>query len=294
MTTISGPFGPDLRGRCFAGARLDSVSLAGRDVRGADFTDADLRGADLSGIRAGMSRGWTALLVVGSLALSIGLGVVAGLCAQFLSAMYVDDDTRRRLVVVFVVAALAAVLIAGIWKGLLFATRHVLPVAAALAIAAAAIGALSGIGTGAGGMLALVFLALATVIVTLSVLVRATAGTAGGLYFAIVAIAGGLAGGAVGGGAIAAAVAIGAMLMARRSARLEAAFPALARITAAVASRGGTRFRGADLAGANLEHARLVACDFRGANLRGARLDHATVRLCRFDPAAPTGTPAAS
>jgi MFS family permease len=284
----------DLRGRCFAGARLVSVSLAGRDVRGADFTDADLRGADLSYVRAGMSRGWTALLVVGSLALSIGLGVVVGLCARFLHAMYANDDPRYRLVVVFVVAALIAVLIAGIWKGLQFATRRVLPVAAALAIAAGAAGAISGIGTGAGGMLALVFLALATVIVTLSVLVRATAGTAGGLYFTIVAIAGGLAGGAVGGGVIAAAVAIGAMLMARRSARIEAAFPVLSRVIAAIASRGGTRFCDADLAGANLEHARLVACDFRGANLRGARLDRATVRLCRFDPVARPGTSSAS
>jgi uncharacterized protein YjbI with pentapeptide repeats len=68
----------------------------------------------------------------------------------------------------------------------------------------------------------------------------------------------------------------------------------LSRVIAAIASRGGTRFRGADLAGANLEHARLVACDFRGANLRGARLDRATVRLCRFDPVAAPGTPSAS
>ncbi len=287
MTTTTEPFAPDLRGRCFTGARLASASLAGRDVRGADFTEADLRGADLSHIRAGMSRGWTALLVLGSLALSIALGVVVGLCARFLHAMYVSDDPRRRLEVVFVIAALLAVLIAGIWKGLWFATRHVLPVAAALAVAAGAIAAITGLGTGEGALLALVFLALATVIVTLSVLVRATAGTAGGLYFAIVAISGGLAGGAAGGGLIAAAVAIGAMLMARRSARLEAAFPLLSRVTAAIASRGGTRFRGADLAGANLEHARLVACDFRGANLRGARLDRATARLCRFDPVTP-------
>ena len=294
MTTTPAPLGLDLRGRCFAGAHLASVSLAGRDVRGADFTDADLRGADLSHVRAGMSRGWTALLVAGSLGLSISLGAVAGMCARFLYAMYADEDTRGRLVVVFVVAAILAVLIAGIWKGLWFATRHVLPVAAALAIAAGAIGALSGIGTGAGGMLALVFLGLATVIVTLSVLVRATSGTAGGLYFTSVAIAGGLAGGAAGGGAIAAAVAIGAMLMARRAARSEAAFPLLSRGTAAVASRGGTRFRGADLTGASFEHARLGACDFRGAELRGARLDRGAVRLCRFDPVAAPGTPAAS
>jgi hypothetical protein len=280
------PLASDLRGRRFTGARLASVSLAGRDLRGADFTDADLRGADLSQVRTGMSRGWAALLVVGSLALSIALGAVVGACARFLHAMFTSDDVRLRLVVVFVVAAVLAFLIAGIWKGLRFATRHVLPVAAALAIAAGAIGAISGIGTGTGGLLGLVFLALAAVIVALSVLARATAGTTGGLPFAIVAIAGGLAGGATGGGLIAAAVAIGAMLMARRSGHIEAAFPLLSRLTIAVASRGGTRFRGANLAGANLADARLVACDFRGANLRGARLDRATVRLCRFDPVA--------
>jgi hypothetical protein len=280
-------FATDLRGRHFVGARLGSVSLPGRDVRGADFTGADLRGADLSQIRAGMSRGWAALLVVGSLALSIALGAVVGGCARFLHSMYTSDDVRYRLVVVFVVVAVLAFLIAGIWRGLWFATRRVLPVAAALAIAAGAAGAISGIGTGASGLLALVFLALAAVIVALSVLARATAGTAGGPSFAIVAIAGGLAGGAMGGGVIAAAVAIGAMLMARRSARLDAAFPLLSRITIAVASRGGTRFRNADLAGANLEGARLIACDFRGANLLGARLDRATVRLCRFDRGEP-------
>jgi hypothetical protein len=285
-------FPSDLRGRCFVGARLGSASLQGRDVRGADFTGADLRGADLSHIRAGMSRGWAALLVVGSLALSIALGAVVGTCARFLHSMYVGDDMRRRLVVVFVVVAVLAFLIAGIWKGLWFATRRVLPVAAALAIAAGAFGVITGIGTGASGLLALVFVALAAVIVALSVLVRATAGTTGGLAFSIVAIAGGLAGGATGGGVIAAAVAIGAMVMARRSARLDAAFPALSRVTTAVASRGGTRFRDANLAGANFEHARLVACDFRGANLRGARLDRAAVRLCRFDPVDPAlGSP---
>jgi uncharacterized protein YjbI with pentapeptide repeats len=38
-------FVKDLRGRRFIDARLGSVSLPGRDVRGADFTGADLRGA---------------------------------------------------------------------------------------------------------------------------------------------------------------------------------------------------------------------------------------------------------
>src|SRR5262249_57559274 len=114
-------------------------------------------------------------------------------------------------------------------------------------------------------------------------------GARGGLWCRMGASGGGVRGGAMGGGLIAAAVAIGAMLMARRSARLDAAFPLLSRITTAVAGRGGTRFRDANLAGANLEHAQLVACDFRGAELRGARLDRATVRLCQFDRVDPPG-----
>jgi uncharacterized protein YjbI with pentapeptide repeats len=73
------------------------------------------------------------------------------------------------------------------------------------------------------------------------------------------------------------------MIMARRSQKAEARYPMLTRATAAIACRGGTHFRNANLSGANLEHAHLVACDFRGANLDHARLDGAELRLCRFD-----------
>jgi hypothetical protein len=278
------PFTSDVRRRCLVGARLPSASLAGLDLRGADLTDADLHGADLSRIRSGMSRGWAALLVTGSLLLSIALGVLVGICVRALQSMYASDDVRQRFVALFVVASLLVFLAVGIWRGLRFATRNVLPVTAALAVAAGVIGVISGTGTGIGGLVVLVFLALAAVIVALSVLMRAVAGTTGKLVFSIVAIAGGLAGGTMGGGLTASVVAISAMLMARRSARLEAAYPVLARTTAAIASRGGTRFRNANLAGANLAEARLVACDFRGANLAGARFDGATLRLCRFDP----------
>jgi hypothetical protein len=134
------------------------------------------------------------------------------------------------------------------------------------------------------------FLAFVTLVVALSVLVRVLAGTAGNLVFALVAVAGGLAGGVSGGGLPAAAIAIGAMLMARRSAKIEAEFPLLKRTVAAIASRGGTSFRHANLAGANLADARLVACDFRGASLTGARFDHCTMRACRRDHTVPDET----
>ena len=285
------PSTPYIHGRCLREARLSSASLAGLDLRGVDLTGADLHGADLSRIRSGMSRYWAALLVTGSLLLSIALGAITGICAHTLQSMYASDDVRRRFVAMFVVAALLVFLAGGIWRGVGFASRNVLPVTAALAISAGLIAVISGTGTGIGGLIALVFLALAAAIVVLSVVVRAVAGSVGKLVFSIVAIAGGLAGGAMGGGLTAAAAAIGAMLMARRSARLETAYPVLARATSAIASRGGTRFRNANLAGANLTEAKLVACDFRGANLASARFDRVTLRLCRFDPGVtiPTG-----
>lgn len=276
-------FPPDVRGRSLAGARLPATSLAGLDVRGTDFTGADLHGADLSRIRSGMSRGWAALLGIGSLVLSVAIGLVTGACARTLKAMYTSGDVRQQMIALFVEATLIVFLVAGIWKGLRYATDNVLPVTAALAVAAGVIGIVTGTGSGRGGLVALMFVALAAVIVAVAVFARAVAGASGKLVFAVVAISGGLAAGAVDGGVTATVVTVGAMLMARRSANLEAEYPLLARTTATIASRGGTRFRNANLAGANLEHARLVACDFRGANLTGARLDRASARLCRFD-----------
>lgn len=271
----------NVRGRSFAGAQLASAALAGEDVRGTDFTGADLHDADLSNIRAGMSRGWATWIILGSLVISIALGVLIGACARYLGTMFTSGDVRARMAALYVISALLVFLVAGIWKGLRYATYQVLPVTAALAVAAALSAVVSGAGTGLVALLTIVFLALAAVVVTLAVLVRATAGTAGKLAFALVAISGALAAGAAGGGVFATAIAISAMVMARRSARIEALYPGLARATAAIACRGGTRFRDADLRGANFDHARLFACDFRGAKLDGAHLDHATMHLCR-------------
>jgi hypothetical protein len=271
----------NVRGRSFAGAQLASAALAGEDVRGTDFTGADLHDADLSNIRAGMSRGWATWIILGSLVISIALGVLIGACARYLGTMFTSGDVRARMAALYVISALLVFLVAGIWKGLRYATYQVLPVTAALAVAAALSAVVSGAGTGLVALLTIVFLALAAVVVTLAVLVRATAGTAGKLAFALVAISGALAAGAAGGGVFATAIAISAMVMARRSARIEALYPGLARATAAIACRGGTRFRDADLRGANFDHARLFACDFRGAKLDGAHLDHATMQLCR-------------
>jgi hypothetical protein len=262
---------------------MTTVSLAGADLRGADFSGADLHDADLSNIRTGMSRGWGAVVFIASTLLSLILGVVVGLGMRALHTMYISGDTRLQMCAMFVWASMLVFLVAGIWRGLAYATYDVLPVTAALAVAAGLIAVISRAGTGVAAALALAFLAGAAGVIGLCVLARAASGAGGTLFFMITSIGGALAAGAMGGGAGATIIAISAMLMARRSRKLEASFPLLTRTTAAIASRGGTHFRNANLAGANLARARLIACDFRGARLDGAKLDGAELRLCRFD-----------
>jgi len=273
----------DLRGRSLQGARLPLASFAGSDLRGVDFSGANLCAADLSRVRTGMSRSWTALVGAGSLALSIAVGALSGIAGNFLHGLLASDDLRQRGVGVFVAVGLFVYLAVGMWKGLLMATRTVLPVVAALAVSSGVVAVVSGVGTGIGALAILAFTLLAVAIVLLSVFARAVAGTAGVLFFAVVAISGALTGRALGGGIAALAVAIGAMIMARRSARREDAFPLMARISTAIACRGGTCFRHADLSGALFQGALLVACDFRGAQLAGARFVDARIKLCRFD-----------
>jgi hypothetical protein len=262
---------------------MTTVSLSGADLRGADFHGADLHDADLSRVRTGMSRGWAALLFIGSASLSLALGIVVGLGSRTLHAMLASNDARLHMCAMFVLASMLVFAVAGIWRGLRFATYDVLPVTAALAVAAGIIAVITRAGTGIAAALALVFVAAAAAMIGLCVLVRATGGASGKLFFMVTSIVGALAAGAAGGGVGATIVVMSAVLMAKRSEKLEARYPMLARATAAIASRGGTCFRNANLAGANLERAHLVACDFRGANLERAKLDGAELRLCRFD-----------
>jgi hypothetical protein len=263
---------------------MSTLSLAGADLRGADFSGADLHDADLSNVRTGMSRTWAAVVFLASALFSLALGVVVGLGARTLRTMLASSDPRLQMGAMFVASSLIVFLVAGIWRGLRAAACEVLPVTAALAIAAGVIAVITRAGTGIGAALALVFLAVAAAVIGSCVLARATAGAIGKLFFMVTSIAGALAAGEAGGGIGATIVVMSAMIMARRSEKLEARYPALARATAAIACRGGTHFNGANLAGANLEHAHLVACDFRGANLDHARFDGAELRLCCFDP----------
>lgn len=275
--------GRDLRGQSFEDQDLDGAVFRAADVRGASFKGARLRGADLREVRAGMSRGRRAAIVIAALAASIALGVVAGRAGDFLHRLITGGSERQRLLGVLLAVELLVFIGVTVWKGLGVAVRHVLPRVLAIAVIVGVTAIVTGVGTGKGAYAMLAFATLTAAIVALGSLARAVAGTTSGLLFAVVAIAGALSGALVGGRLTATVIAVGAMLAGRRTLKGKDPDAALTRLSAIVASRGGTSFRGADLSGATFESARLESADFRGARLDGASLDRADIRFCVFD-----------
>ena len=268
---------------------LSRSILRGADLRGVDLTGARLRGADLSRMRGGLTRRWTVLVLLGTFLLLGGIGALAGVAGSALHEAIATGDSPRRAMGILLAAMLAVFLVAGIWKGLRWATRHLLPLTAALAATAGLWLMLSGAGAGPVALAVVGFLPLVAAILVLGELARALAAISGGFFFfAVVAGAGAMTGSFSGGGVAALTIAIGAMLMARRTRRRRDGFPMLARMSAAVACHGGTRLRDADLTGASLAGAHLVGCDFRGARLVGAHFEGAEIHLCRFGSAANT------
>lgn len=259
-------------------------SFAGADLRGVSFEGASLAGANLSGAQTGMRTRWKLVLVGVALLVSIALGVATGLGTKSLRSLLESGEPRKVSLALNAFAALLVLIVAGIWKGGDFALRNVLPVIAAMVVAAALIAIVTGVGSGAGAVAVLGVVLLGLAVVGLGAIVRAVAGTVATATFAVVAIAGGLAGGFVGGGLAAVIIAVSAMLIGRRTLRATAKYPRMSRWCVEIACKRGTRFRDADLSGADFSRADLTACDFRGANLRGARIeDAAQMRMCLFD-----------
>lgn len=283
--------GEDLRGRDLSGRDLQRASLHGADLRGANLRGADLRDADLSDVRAGMRRGWSVVTFVAALAISIGAGVAAGYAGRLLEHVVRSPLLPSRALGLFVAASLAVLLATAALRGLAFAFTRVLPVI----VCAAALGAIAAVASGAGtghALLAVIaFVCVVALILVLATLARLVAGGVGAFFFLVVAVCGALSSVAIGGGLTATAVAVAAMVAGQRALHGALGFPMLVRFATALAVRGGTSFRDADLRGARLTRARLSACDFRGAKLEGASLDDAELRLSLFDgepPRVPT------
>jgi hypothetical protein len=209
--------------------------------------------------------------------------VLAGYAGRLLQRLITADEPRVRAVGSFVLASLFVFLLIAATLGLRVAVRYALPVLLALA-AAVGVGFLAfGLGTGIGALAAIVLVLGMVAIVLLASLARTLGGTSNMMLFAVVAISGALSGTLLGGGLAATLIAVLTMLIGRRALKTHAAYPGLSRVTSAVACRGGTSFRGADLTGANLQGAHLRCCDFRGAKLQYVQFEPAEVHLCRFE-----------
>ncbi len=265
------------------GRNLRGADLHGADLRGVDLGDSDLRDADLREIRTGPTPRTAVALVVGALAVSAGLGAVAGIAGARVADLIGSSDAVSRSLGVLLGGAIAVYLIALVWKGARYTVRAVLPPIAALAIASAVIAIASGAGTGAHVVAFAVLITLTAAIAVLGALARTAAGTLGPVAFFVVAIAGAVVGKLEGGGLVAAAIAIAAMIAGQRALHGHEEFAPLERGAAILMARGGTSFARADLRGAHFEGARLVDCDFRGARLDGAHLDRAATTHCIFD-----------
>lgn len=150
-------------------------------------------------MRTGLTPRSKTLLVLAALALSIALGLVTGVGAQRLLALFASNEPRKVALALQASAGLIVFLAAALWTGGANATRWVLPVVSAMYVSAAAIAIATGVGTGTGALAVLGFVLVAVAVIALAALARAGAGLVGKVPFALVALSGGLAGGLVGG-----------------------------------------------------------------------------------------------
>jgi hypothetical protein len=274
------------RGRFFGGQRLEHAEFAEHDLRGASFAGADLHDADFTHARTGMRPAWALGLTVVGLFASVAIGVLSGWLGQKLHRMLADPAIKPAALTVIV--ELALFMAVAIVRGLARAVREVFIPLLALAAVLGVVAIASGAGTGRGALAFALFTGVSVLVVTLGAAARAMGGATSSLFFFVVAVAGAIAGKLSGGGWLAVAIAFSCMLIGRRALKEDARYLGMSRLTALIACRGGTSFRGADLSGARFSDTRLVACDFRGAKLDAARFDRASLRLCLFDGADPT------
>lgn len=277
--------GEALRERALAGARFHGMDLREVDLRGTDLSRADLSSADLRGARPGLTRRWSWVLVPSALLVSLGCGVAAAYAAHVLARAFGSEVLVTRAMGVFVAVALALFLAVAVLRGLRLATLRVLPAEMILIAVLGLVAIATGAGTGHLALLGLAFLLVAGLIVVFAIAARALGGTAGKAAFTLVALSGAALGAALGGGLVATLIAIAALLAAQRALHGAEGFPLLERTLAHIAAHGGTNLREADLRGARLDGARLLATDLRGAKLEPTQLEAADVRLCLVDRA---------
>lgn len=287
-----------IRDRRFRGAELAQANFAGADLRGADFSGAHLIGCDFSHSRCGLSRWWTGGLLCGAFFAALVCGGVFGFAgavpssSPYILTPYFPAAARPFIVVSTILMALApvaALLRRGIFVALgVFAvltalvalggalvpspeyTALNLVILMAIGGSLAAVVALAGI---TAIMLALGGKWYATFIIGCAGLAAAPAMVEG-----IRGVVSSPASGQQDPAAAVYLVGVGFLagflgaswFVARKALASDPRFAFVRQLATGILTRGGTKFRGADLTGCNFRDANLDHADLREAKLTHA------------------------
>jgi uncharacterized protein YjbI with pentapeptide repeats/uncharacterized protein (DUF697 family) len=273
--------GQYLRGRSFKGQDLTGANFSRADIRSADFSGANLTGANFNYAKAGLTDVWKAVLLAGLLTLAF----LSGGFALIFSILVTHKTFALTTSSVGAIATPSVILLLTILAfAALFALREGFNTVEALLLNGMVIATVISttllgyqptwgvaISVGTLAIIAAVFLAESVaIIVTSAEIVQGTiAGAAtGAIALVVAAVSANIAGspawlplGAVGLG----------IYVAWRAITGDEIDRSIRNLALAIASTGGTSFRGSNLIDTNFAQSRLNSTDFREATLTRAR-----------------------
>jgi hypothetical protein len=255
----------NLQRKSFKGQNLADADFSGADLRGADFTGAVLTNANFSKCKTGLVPSSVVLIFIFSLIISLLSGYIAMLTGLTIQVMLNSPETETAgyitigLILLFILLA--------IWKG---GKNTVISIAVTIlaALVTGMIFFLSGAGTGMGSLYCTFALILFVFMVFAGTISRTTAGTlSSGIIFFAVAVGGSLFSKSVGGGLGTMVLAIACAVISKRILSGAADFSMIRKFALKTGSIFGTKFRNADLTGANFSESIIKNTDFTGARI---------------------------
>ncbi len=286
MTSSAHDFrGQDVRGRSFEGRELTGADFVGADVRGCDFSNADLAHADFTDAEIGVRPLAAALILAGSVAVSILTGVAVGSLLTTITDDATSSDWRDvmgAILLGFVVALFFGMLIV---KGLAVTFKaYLLLVVGVVALDYAVVGIFAGEirFRNSYPLIALLLLFLPAAVA--GMLGRVVAGSFRAWAIALVALLGGLAAGRVGGAILAIPVSLFMVYISKRALAGDGRDRVLRQIAHRIVSHRGTRFIGADLSRADFSGTLLTHSNVSEATLGGAIWDDGKGPEIESDP----------
>jgi len=274
--------------RTFRGARLQGADFQGQRLAQADFHQADLRGANFSGAvlvganftqaRTGLIALWVVALVTGVLIVAILAGLVAGYAAAFLGDLWVTGERAGLGALASLLLVVFCLVAGGRGLGATLAILAELGVTAAMTAMALFPDAQADLALDVNFTILVIIGTMAgTINQALALAVARTMALPGAIaltgFAALVGTVLGILFGAREAAAFPIAVLVAIVVIALgswiggRAMTGDNRHWLICRLAIAIVARGGTNFRGADLADADFTAARLPTADLRQARL---------------------------